>query len=893
MIKISYAESLNSPLKLLEFADLQAMSCWLASQPAVSDKMDSAIIVPGVFKNYPVAPTARTIDNLLYTTGAILDFDKGDVTPEDASTELEGNGLEFLTRTSFSHTEDHPRFATFVPWSEPCPPEKHAAAIEKYIKPGLNGHGTYALESLVSSQARFISPRAGAKPLIYLPEGEAWQYAPARIIPDELDAASAERQTYDAFAFIETDPEARQLFRLALNYIDADSDRRVWVSILGCGLRMFGITPTAMRGRQLSTDQWSLIADLEAFSSRGSQNKYREPENGRGINQCTAIRLNADGEWVPSMVMQYGAKTISGSHMITLTGVVKRTNFPEFQDYLAANFPELLTQARHRYGLPDTEEPVLPTEEEIAVAVAAGEVRVRETVAEQDSYRERINTAILRMPDGRAKRLANIIATLGDSNSGEWRMNPAASVILACQTINIVTAHRAFSKHGGLPPLAGNLYGMYFETSGAGKSAAVDYVKSILTRAGYGRATSSSKVFSISSMANLLLQVGPVMFYTGDEIKTWLSGGIGKKEANQVSLDSSYLGLWLASCHGKAFEPPTLAADRPRPNQEPPEPLRISQPNFSCFFVGVPSDINLLAEEMYSDGALARTLCFLPEERKNNRVDAWVDAQDRLYRNTDATLNNLETNEAAGMLLAYDLELERQGLGPALATANAGNGFMNEGEVRVPFSFRTFARARADMAEEDVRIITATIETDTAVSNIVRRMVHRYVKSADKLESFMMRLREITYRIALNLTLFDNPTATHFNHEHTIYAAELLELIEEPWFNRIAAHEDSVIFVGPYTGVVPAIKKLLDKTGKLYLTPGGVTVTEIMEQSEFRPLRTVLRGLKANSEGVRKDAQRTLDLLGIAVMGKPKTKGMFVFHPDHAPQSTAEDDGNE
>lgn len=890
-IAFSYAASVTSPLNKIEFEDIEALAKWLGNQPRVTEKTDSAIIVAATFDSYPINADERTLDHALTTSAAFLDFDDGSVTAEEVAQELEDACLQFIVRPTFSHTPEAPRFCAIVPYDQPCPANKHRAAVDSVLRKKINGHATFAAESMVPVQPRFINLKVGGASDILMAEGFA--------VPLSFDhellpaAASAERQTYDAFAFIETDPEARQLFRLALNYIDADSDRRVWVSVLGCGLRMFGITPTALRGKQLSTDQWSLIADLEAFSSRGSQNKYREPENGRGINHCTATRLNADGEWVPSMVMQYGGKTISGSHMITLTGVVKRTNFPEFQDYLAANFPELLTQARQRYGLPDTEEPVLPTEEEIAVAAAAGEVRVRETVAEQDSYRERINTAILRMPDGRAKRLANIIATLGDSNSGEWRMNPAASVILACQTINIVTAHRVFSKHGGLPPLAGNLYGMYFETSGAGKSAAVDYVKNILTRAGYARATSSSKVFSISSMANLLLQVGPVMFYTGDEIKTWLSGGIGKKEANQVSLDSSYLGLWLASCHGKAFEPPTLAADRPRPNQEPPEPLRISQPNFSCFFVGVPSDINLLAEEMYSDGALARTLCFLPEERKNNRVDAWVDAQDRLYRNTDATLNNVETNEAAGMLLAYDKELERQGLGPALATATAGNGFMNEGEAVVPFSFRTFARARADMAEEDVRIITATIETDTAVSNIVRRMVHRYVKSADKLESFMMRLREITYRIALNLTLFDNPTATHFNHEHTIYAAELLELIEEPWFNRIAAHEDSVIFVGPYTGVVPAIKKLLDKTGKLYLTPGGVTMTEIMEQSEFRPLRTVLRGLKANSEGLRKDAQRTLDLLGIAVMGKLKTKGTFVFHPDHAPQSTAEDDGNE
>jgi hypothetical protein len=664
------------------------------------------------------------------------------------------------------------------------------------------------------------------------------------------------------------------------------------VSVLGCGLRMFGITPTAIREKQLSADQWSIIADLEAFSSRGSKGKYLNPENGKGIDHCRATRLNADGDWVPSMVMEYGAKTIVGSTMITLTGVIKRTNFPEFEAYLLTNFPELVQQARQRQGVPDENIPVLPTEEEIASAAAAGEVRVREAVAEQDTYRERIRTAILRMPEGRAKRLATIIATLGDSAAGEWRMNPAASVILACQAINMVTAHRVFSKHGGFPPLAGNLYGMYFETSGAGKSAAVDYVKDILERAGYGRAVSSSKVFSMSSMANLILGTGPLMFYTGDEIKSWLSGNVGRKESNQVSLDSAYLGLWLASCHGKDFQPPTLATDRPRPNQEPPEPLRIKQPNFSCFFVGVPSDINLLAEEMYSDGALARTLCFLPEERKVDRIDAWVDVQDRLYRNTDTTLNNIETNEAVAMLGAYDLELERQGLGLALSSAANGNGFVQggEGEGPPPFSFRTFARTRSEMPENAVRIITATVETDMQVSAIIRRMVHKYAKSSDKLTSFMHRLREITYRISLSLTLFDNPTATHFNPQHVLYAAELLELIEEPWFNRIAAHEESVIFIGPYQGLVPAIKKLLDKAGRLYMTPGGVSQTEIMREAEFRPLRRVIQGLKASSESVRKEAQRTLDLLGIVVMAKPKVKGMFVYHPDHAPQPIEEED---
>ena len=891
-IQISYAPSLTAPLELREFADLAAMGAWLQAQPPVTRKTDSAIIVAGVFKNYPVPATERTIENMRFSTGALLDFDAGDVTAQEASQELENAGIEYLTRTSFSHAIERPRFSVFVPWSEPCPPAQHAAAIDKYIKPKLNGHGSFAAESRVPVQPRFIQPPStGAT--IMMPAGESWEFSPINIeLADLPTLAAVAAGAYDPFAHVDLRPESRQLFRLALQYIDADADRETWVSVLGCGLRMFGITPASLREKKLSQDQWDIIAELEAFSSRGSAGKYQRPENGKGIDSCTATRRNADGEWVPSMVMQYGAKLITGTSLVTLTGIIKRTDFVDFDDHLTRLFPELVEEARTRFGHDLPTQAVLPSSEELATATAQGVARVAAAAAAQALYLDRIKGVLKVMPDGRTKRLAGIIATLGNDEDKElYRFNPAAAIVIACQLINTITAHRVFTKHGTLPPLSGNLYAMYFDVSGSGKSAAVSYARRILTKAGYEDAIIPRKVFSGSGMFNAIATQGVSCFFTADEAKSWLGGSTNKNDStstNKMTLDAFFLELWLASCRENFLMPSGLAQNVIRPGQPVPQVIRLRQPNVSVLVTGVPDDLELLTAGMYSSGSLARTLCFLPiEEHDTTNPCSWVDIQDALFNNTDATVRDREIEVAAGMLRDLDRELQDQNLGVSLASVKAGNGFVEDGEEPVPY--RDFTFARAEVSVEQSRILLPTVEANRAMSEILRRMSLRYASNLEKLMPFLQRVREIAYRIALSTTIFDNPLATEIDVEHATYACELVALIEEPWFDRIGAYEKDVVHAGPYQELAQACAALLDKRGELYNTPAGMSVSQMRDKHEFAPLNKIIRGLRASSEVVRRESQKTLDLLGIKMLPNPAGKGWFVHHPDHAPQPTEEE----
>lgn len=890
-IQLSYAPSLTDPLRPIEFEDTEALARWLNERPPVSNKTDSAILVAASFDSYPITAEERTLDRATSTSAAFLDFDDGSVTPDEVAQELEDAGLQFIIRPTFSSTPEAPRFVAIVPYDQPCPADKHRAAVDRILRQHLNGHAAFARESLVPVQPRFVSLKAGAPNDILLPEGFA---VPLSFDPDSLPA-TAPVQVFDPLAMISLDPAERQLFRLALNHIDADSLDRDWVGVLGCGLRMFGITPELLKTKKLSSEQWSLVADLEAFCSRGSKDKYRKPTNGKGIDRCTAKRLNGDGEWVPSMVMQVASTCIQGTTMVELTGVIQRTDFFAFESELATDFPELVEQARARFNFKMPEPVRLPSEQDLKAAALEGEVRLAKFNTETADYYERVDRLLEQMPAGPARALVTTLATGGVEGRDQWFMQPPAAVVIGCQLINVIMANRVWVKYPKLDPLAGNTYAYLFADSGTGKTIQLSYALGVLREAGYEFAHFDGKVHSAAGMHSTLMHRGPTMLMTADELKSWFSNT--EANANQNTLDAFMLKVWLASCRDHSIVLDGRANDRVGDQVRAPAPIK--QPNISTFMIGVPEDMGFFSEGMLSDGSLARSLCFVPtedtlSESEEERIMRLFKRRKEIRHGSGDVFKDDAKDGAVAALREFDKALERQGLGPSYDSVVAGNDFAEEDNnrhanaVRV---FREFALGRADLPDNMVRILYCDAETLNLIDERDLAFALRF--RGRKVEPILNRYAEKSLRLALCLTIFDNPGAEKINIEHMRFALDLVELAEEPWLKRVLETKQSINLKGnKFEKFIPEIQKLLDKGGVLYSTPAGFSLKEIKNDKRFSALQSVIAKLNAASEAMRRDAQTTLDALNISPIKNPNGKGSRIFHPDHRPELN-DDDNNE
>lgn len=890
-IQLSYAPSLTDSLRPIEFDDIEGLARWLNDQPAVSNKTDSAIIVAATFDTYPISAKERTLDRATTTSAAFLDFDDGSVTPEEVAQELEDAGLQFIIRPTFSSTPEAPRFCAIVPYDQACPADKHRAAIDRVLRPKLNGHASFASESLVPVQPRFVSLKSGVRADILLPEGFS---VPLSFDPDTLPAiAATSAQAADPLALVSLDPAERLLFRLSLNYIDADTlPGRHWVAVLGCGMRMFGITPELLRTKELSTEQWGLIADLEAFCARGSKDKYRNPQNGIGIDRCTVTRLNGDGDWVPSLVMQVASDCLYGTTMITLTGIIKRTDFFALDCELQTDFPELVEQARQRFHHDVVEEAPLPTEEELQAATLDGERRIAKFNEENADYFERVDTLLDRMPKGAAQRLAHTLATGGVPGRATWFLQPPAAVVLAAMIINVVMANRVWLKMANLPALAGNLYAYMFADSGTGKSVMVDYAMEILAKAGYEWARYDGKVHSASAMHTNLMSRGPTLLLTADELKMWFSNveRNAQPNSNQATLDAFMLNVWLASSRGRKVTPDVRAADRQgeRVNVAPP----IKQPNISTFMIGVPEDMHFFSDGMLSDGSLARSLCFVPTENTAGETDdqrtrRHAKRRDEMRTGTGEVLDDKEKDIAVAALIAFDKALQDQGLGESRESNLTARDFVEEQDAPAlrdeMVAFRDFSMARSNLPDNMVRILYCDTETLKLIGKFDLEFSLRF--PSRKVESIMNRYAEKAERLALVLTMFDNPAATKIDYNHMEFALNLVALSEEPWLKRILDAKQEITLSGnKFEKFLPEIQKLLEKGGPLHAKPAGFSLLDIRRDKRFAPLQSVLSKLKVASEAIRRDAQTTLDALNLSPIKNPNGKGERVFHPDHRPE---------
>ena len=96
--------------------------------------------------------------NVLVITGAMGDYDDGEVSFDEAVERVRHSGIEAILYTSPIHTADKPRWRVIAPFSRELPPDQHAEMVNR-----LNGAigGGLAAESWTLSQAYFFGSVQG------------------------------------------------------------------------------------------------------------------------------------------------------------------------------------------------------------------------------------------------------------------------------------------------------------------------------------------------------------------------------------------------------------------------------------------------------------------------------------------------------------------------------------------------------------------------------------------------------------------------------------------------------------------------------------------------------------------------------------------------------------
>jgi hypothetical protein len=136
----------------------------LDSTPCVTDKNASPMLKLAVFGDAPTPRGSyRNNANVLSITGVEIDYDAGIMSPEVALDLLKVFKVKGVITTTFSHTEDRPRWRCFALCSQEYAPDRRLEFAEQ-LNTVFQGKG--AVESGVLSQAYYIGGNS-ARPELY------------------------------------------------------------------------------------------------------------------------------------------------------------------------------------------------------------------------------------------------------------------------------------------------------------------------------------------------------------------------------------------------------------------------------------------------------------------------------------------------------------------------------------------------------------------------------------------------------------------------------------------------------------------------------------------------------------------------------------------------------
>jgi hypothetical protein len=607
----------------------------------------------------------------------------------------------------------------------------------------------------------------------------------------------------------------------------------------------------------------------------------------------------AESKYHPGTVARNAKTLLSGNLAAGLPAVVERAELcgADVESLVAGDgaLQELYQNCLASRGL---NEPQPVHMEDLKDVVSENHLKILAVQKNIDAHAAQVESLIGDMPAGTARDYIVAVATNGTvtkydelKSMEQFVLHPAMAILAGLQCADTVMGNRVWLNTGNFGTLAGNLYVLALGGSGTGKTQMLDFFNDVLRESGYGHAYTDGKSHSGGGFYNNFLMRGPVVFQTSDEAKDWLScmevsgGGM---VANQTSLNAIILSLFNQSRMGGSINPANLMSDR---NQggviKQADP--VIEPHVNILFIGTHDLQQSLSDKLIEDGYLARFIILIVPEEDNAEESLVKKVHSQLGDGTGTHLKMLGVKAVAQFLKELDSDLMAANRGNSVASIKRqGQEFMTGEAGEVKAYNVLFKELQESRLEEDrwCSIVNMDMEVANALIEAGMPLV-KMSKNYPVLKPISNREVEKIQRVALTLTILNDPAADKLDVKMVKFAAKLVKLLQKPWIDRLVKSEVNLISrTNTYYPILDKLRAELTPERPLYQAADGLSTTELSNSG--RAWRELLKGLRSSAGGLREDAVKVLDMLGIVRVKVVGGKGFTFFHPEHAPDLSEE-----
>ena len=825
------------------------------------------------FGRYPDGARTRTMQNLEACTAIILDFDgrAGDRVHRDALlVACREHNLQVLIHDSFSATEDGMTYRAIFPCNE-LPIDCYASAGMALKQ--LLGMGPKTI--LPASQGYFFQARPGRKPNVQALFGrsvdQVLDFNSLEAIAEGVaPAGQGQTGTYDLLDAMDHafDDAGKELFARCLTVVEPWSeDRGHWISIIGAGLRGWGLTPQKLANLNTLTEaEQGIITRLEAWS------KNEHPPTG-------ALK-----KYSPNCVVIEGRKLFGiTAKKLGLAGMVRKAHesSPEGIGALLDGEPVLLALAERLLGQkppPGTTTHVDPSE--LAEAITERQATKQKSMA----LAERQAKAIHNMPAcfGRMRDVVIEFATRGDIKtfneldpSYEFKLDPIMAILSVAQMYSVILGGRVWvhqrKRHH---PTGLNLYVLGIAPSGGGKSTRLDWIKHIMSITPYGPSVIGNMSFSIGGFWPATYErAGHNVFQLTDEGKNLIDTHVGNIGANLATLHNSLLTAYSQSHEGGILNPPLYSTGCKVINNGFSDVL---EPHLNIHAIGTAELTEIVGKpEFLANGFSARFIVRIEPETeaptKESRMkhigESGFDDFEEIAGGEEGNALGMAATEFAEHLNELDTQLEALGRGRGMSGMIAEIELSTGEDADLGTMYNQAAKECQAVPRRnqyigfgfDVVEILAEAET----------FFDPYVKDNHLLDSVRMREVEKLTKLGAIFTLGRDPSAKRIDPDITRYLMEVIHLAQLDWITK---RNDGPPVDVRWANDYEALRREVMPGGKLYECENVEGVPRRELEASNRAWRRLiadtmladddLKGKRAIAKGVMGDLGVTAEKVG-------------------------------
>jgi hypothetical protein len=829
------------------------------------------------FGRYPDNARTRTGQNLEACTAIILDFDgrAGDrVHRDQLLVACREHNLQVLIHDSFSADDSGTTYRAIFPCNE--------LAIDCYASAAmalkqLLGVGPKTI--LPPSQGYFFQARPGRKPNVQALFGrsvdQVLDFDSLEAIADGVaPVGQSQSGSYDLLDAMDHafDDAGKELFARCLTAVEPWSeDRGHWISIVGAGLRGWGLTPQKLANLNTLTEQeQGIITRLDAWS------KNEHPPTG-------ALK-----KYSPNCVVIEGRKLFSlAAKKLGLAGMVRKAHesSPEGIGALLEGEPILMALAERLLGQkppPGATTHVDPSE--LAEAITERQASKQKTMA----LAERQARVIHNMPTafGRMRDIVIEFATRGDIKSFndlspdyEFKLDPIMAILSVAQMYSVILGGRVWvhqrKRHD---PTGLNLYVLAIAASGSGKTTRLDWIKRIMRLTPYDESVIGNMSFSIGGFWPATYErAGHNVLQLTDEGKNLIDTHVGNIGANLATLHTSLLTAYSQSHEGGVLNPPLYSTGGKVINNGFSDVL---EPHLNIHAIGTAELTEIVAKpEFLANGFSARFIVRIEPETepptKESRMkhigESSFDDFEEIVGGEEGNVLGLAASDFAEHLRELDTQLEALNRGRGMSGMLAEIELMAGDEEDLAFNYKKAAKECQAVPRTNQYIGFGDAVVDVLAD--AETFFDPYVKENALLDSVRMREVEKLTKLAAIFTLGRDPSAKRIDPEITRYLMEVIQLAQLDWITK---RNDGPPVNARWANDMPALRREVEPGGKLFECQNVEGVPRRELEASNRAWRRLIADTMLSDDDLKGKRSVAKDVMGdLGVTAEKIGNGMF------------------